>query len=250
MLSSRPLVNRTRRVTVRVAALSAAVLLLTACADDSPEFANEIGEQAAQVDQPVETSEQDSPAGQDNPTDPDAADNDAPTFDVDDPHFPSCDVIERQVGSGLETLEFAQEDVHIAEGPMDSSHLTCMWVTEMYEDLEHADANTLMEAVHTGVLTMTINIGPQPLLEEDAAAVGYVFHDLRAERAGGYVFAPEDTDLSEPLGVMGISVSVDGVDVSWGGGTYFDGQGDEIAEQFNKDWGVEAAVTVHRLIWE
>lgn len=120
----------------------------------------------------------------------------------------------------------------------------------MYEDLRGASLDTLMEAVHTGALTMSINISPQPLSEADAAASGYLFHDLRAERAGGFVFAPEDTDLSDPLGMMGVTVTVDGVDVMWGGGTYFDGQGDKIAEMFNKDWGVDAAVTVHSLIWD
>ena len=250
---SRPFATGSRRITARVAALSAGVLLLAACTDDVPEVSGGGGNAAPDVAQSVEpaeseeNTEQDESAEQDDSAEGGAS---AHTIRREDPNFPSCDVIERQVGTGLETLEFAQEEVHIAEGPMDSSHMTCMWMTEMYENLENADANTLMEAIHTGVLTMAINISPRPLAEEDAAAVGYAFHDLRAKRAGGYVFAPEDTDLSDPLGMMGITVSVDGVDVMWGGMTYFDGQGDQIAEQFDKDWGVEAGLTVHRLIWD
>lgn len=184
------------------------------------------------------------------PETPDETAQEAVSPEFDASSLPSCEVIERQVGAGLETLELAKEELHIAEHAMDSTALTCVWLTEIYDDLSGADANTLMEAVHTGALTMSINVGTQPLSAEDAAATGFLFHDLRAERAGGYVFAPEDTDLSEPLGLMGVTVFVDNIDVTWGGGTYFDGQGDQIAEMFNKDWGIDAAVTVHALIWD
>lgn len=223
----------TRPTLVLVGVLSVAVLGLTACGVSVPEVTD--------GGQKEELSEFDTP----DETIPDAS-----ASGLDGSSLPSCDVVERQVGAGLETLEFAIEDAHIAEHAMDSTHMTCMWVTEMYEDLRGADANTLMEAVHTGVVTMSINVSPQPLAAEDAAASGMFFHDLRAERVGGFVFAPEDTDLSDPLGMMGMTVSVDNIDVTWGGGTYFDGQGDQIAEMFNKDWGIDAAVTVHRLIWD
>ena len=225
--------GRTRLTTILVAALSLAVLGLTACGVSVPESDGEA--------RGAELTEPDTP---------DEAVPDAGALELDGPDFPSCEVIERQVGTGLETLEFATEEVHTAEHAMDSTHKTCMWLTEMYEDLRGADANTLMEAVHTGVLTMSINVSPQPLSAEDAAAVGFLFHDLRAEQVGGFVFAPEDTNLSDPLGMMGMTVTVDNIDVTWGGGTYFDGQGDQIAEMFDNDWGIDAAVTVHRLIWD
>lgn len=239
LFSPQPPVSRarTRRAGI-VTALSVAVFALTACGDSAPETPDgpAAPQQSIEVDVPVDV-----------PVD---AEPDAEAPELDDLSFPSCEVVQRQVGAGLEALELATEEEHTAEGAMDSSSKTCVWLTEMYEDLQGADANTLMEAVHTGALTMSINVAPYPLSEEDAAAAGFHFHDLRAERAGGYVFAQEDTDLTDPLGIMGVTVSVDRIDVTWGGGTYFDGQGDEIAESFNKDWGIDAAVTVHRLIWE
>lgn len=229
---SRPRYSTSRegRSLTAVAAASAAAMLLSACGSDAPETAGDT------VTEPRPLTEVDADA---------TTEGDSQEFD-----FPSCEAIERQVAGGLETLEFAGEEVHDAEHARDSSSLNCVWLTEIYDDLEGADANTLMEAVHTGGLTLAINVPPQPLLEEDAAAAGHVFHDLRAERAGGYVFAPEDTDLTDPLGMMGVTVTVEGIEVTWGGGTYFDGQGDRIAELFDKDWGIEAAVTVHRLIWD
>lgn len=227
--------GRTRLTTALVGVASLAVLGLTACGGNIPEADSGAREES------VELTESDTP---------DETAQNAVASEFDASSLPSCEVIERQVGTGLETLEFATEEIHIAEHAMDSTHMTCMWLTEMYEDLRGADANTLMEAVHTGVLTMSINVIPQPLSADDAAAAGFLFHDLRAERAGGYVFAPEDTDLSDPLGLMGMTVSVDNIDVTWGGGTYFDGQGDQIAEMFDKDWGIDAAVTVHALIWD
>lgn len=238
-LFRRPWIPRARpgRTTVLVGVLSVAVSVLTACGGSAPESDPGTGDGARGNSSAV--------------TEVDVPGTDAPAAGgakADVSALPSCEVVERQVGAGLETLEFATEEVHVAEHGRDSSHKTCVWLTEMPEDLRGANADTLMQAVHTGVLTMSINIGPQPLLEADAAAAGYVFHDLRAERAGGYVFAPADTDLADPLGMMGVTVTVDGVDVTWGGGTYFDGQGDQIAEMFNKDWGIEAAVTVHSLI--
>lgn len=247
--SHTPSRQRGRRSAALAGILSLAALALTACGSADPEV--EDSSQHGSAEQSEHGSRGETSTG---PNGPDEARPDTATqggaAEFDASALPSCEVIERQVGGGLETLEFAGEELHIAEHAMDSTSLSCVWLTEMYQDLEGADLNTLMEAVHTGALTLSINVSPQPLAAEDADMTGFLFPDLRAERVGGFVFAPKDTDLSDPLGMMGITVMVDRVDVTWGGGTYFDGQGDQIAEMFNKDWGIDAAVTVHRLIWD
>lgn len=246
-ISSQPPAARARS-----AALAALlVVVLAGCADSAPEPAREVagaGPGGTEVDAAAGTTDDAAPSGATPGVAGPAPETQAP--DADELSFPNCEVVERQVGTGLEALELASEEEHAAQGPMDSSTKTCVWLTELPDDLRGADTDTLMHAAHTGVLTMSIHVAPQPLSQEDAAAANFHLHDLRAERVGGYVFAPADTDLSEPLGLMGVTVTVDRVDVTWGGGTYFDSQGDEIAESFDKDWGIDAAVTVHQLISE
>lgn len=233
-------VRRARRVGITLGILSAAVFTLTACTGDAPEVSG--GGTGSTLPEATEAA----PSGTDSVGE-ESAEDPASVELVD---LPGCDVIERQIATGLDQLELAAEEDHTAEHAMDSSYKSCVWVTELHEDLRNADVNTLMDALHTGTLSLAINIAPDPLSQEDAAEVGFFFHDLRAEQVDGFVFAPEDTDLSEPLGMMGITISVDNIDVTWAGGTYFDGRGDQIAEMFNKDWGVDAAATVHRLIWD
>lgn len=168
------------------------------------------------------------------------------TSDFDAFPFPSCELVERQVGGILTGLESGGEEFFPPQRPGDTFGKTCTWTSAVSEGTDIAD---LYDQLQTGVVVLSINVPANPMSEEDAAAVGYSFPDLRAEQVGGYVFAPAETDLSQPLDLMGMVVTVDGVDVVWSAGQGFQGSESEV-EAFTKDWAIEAAATVHRLIWD
>lgn len=172
------------------------------------------------------------------------------SYDFETFPFPSCAEIETGFQGAVEHLVFSAEEVEPPRPGVDSFSKTCVWLTDASHRVGQGETDALWEVGEDGGgIVLTINVPPMPITKEEAEVTNYALEDERTDGIGGYVFAPASTDLSDHLGMMGITVATRGVDVTVGAGNAMYESGDSLAG-FTKDWGIDVGVAVHELIWD